>query len=323
MGNIFAVTTAIEDIKADAAGKASAIFTVTNTTNKPLRGIAQAKALGNTRQEWLDVEGEAERDFSAGGTQQFTVNFSKPAASASPGIAPPAAETFLFRLDVASSANPDEYFTEGPSVKVAAASIPVQAAKKAFPWWMVIVALIGLVLLVMAGIWWFVLRGDKNPAVNSNANTNANTNANANANTAATPTQPVATPTQPAVESTPTLKSVTDGARYRDERNGAIYLGLDGKLRHATSGAIMNNLFRDWNAVSIPSADEYPIGPPLTDGTYLAKAQPAPEIYLIVDGKKRWIPNPTIFSRYNFNDARVRMLSAEDLAVFPIGPNVP
>ncbi len=189
MGNIFAVTTAIEDIKADAAGKASAIFTVTNTTNKPLRGIAQAKAQGNTRQEWLDVEGESERDFSAGGTQQFTVNFSKPAASASPGTPP--AETYSFRLDVASSANPDEYFTEGPTVKVVTTPAPVIAAKKAFPWWIVIVAVIVLAL-VTAGILWLVLRGDKNPAVNSNANTAATPTATP----AATPTQPNATPTR-------------------------------------------------------------------------------------------------------------------------------
>ncbi|HEV7643459.1 MAG TPA: hypothetical protein VGO50_05885 [Pyrinomonadaceae bacterium] len=316
MGNIFAVTTAIEDIKADAAGKASAIFTVTNTTNKPLRGIAQAKALGNTRQEWLDVEGEAERDFSAGGTQQFTVNFSKPAASASPP-----AETFLFRLDVASSANPDEYFTEGPTVKVAAStSAPVTAAKKAFPWWIVIVAIIVL-LLVMAGILFLVLRGDKSPAVNSNANAAATPAATPTPTP--TPTQPAATPTQPAIESTPAPKTVIDGARIRDERTGAIYLGLDGKLRHVQSGGTMNNLFKDGSVINIPNADEFPIGSPVTDGTYLAKTPSAPEIYLVIDGKKRWIPSQTIFDRYNFNMARVQMLSAQDIALIASGPDIP
>ncbi len=79
MANIFAITTSAVDIKADAEGKASAVFTVTNTTGKPIRGIVKARAMGNTQQEWLDTEGELERDFGANGTQQFTVNFRKPA----------------------------------------------------------------------------------------------------------------------------------------------------------------------------------------------------------------------------------------------------
>ena len=81
MANIFAITTASEDIKADAGGKAKAVYTVTNTSSKPIRGIARVRPLGNTQQDWLAVEGENERDFSANGTQQFTVNFEKPAAT--------------------------------------------------------------------------------------------------------------------------------------------------------------------------------------------------------------------------------------------------
>ncbi len=145
MANIFVITTAEEDLKADAAGKASAIFTVTNNSNKPVRAIARAKALENARQEWLDIEGETERDFSARGTQQFTVSFSKPATPAAPGAAAQPPEKFPFRLDVASSTNPDEEFAEGPVVRVEVATA-TEPVKKAFPWW--IIAVIAGVLLI-------------------------------------------------------------------------------------------------------------------------------------------------------------------------------
>jgi hypothetical protein len=296
MGNIFAITTTTNDIKADAAGKASAIFTVTNTSNKPIRGIARSKALGSTQQDWLDVKGETEMDFGAGGTQQFTVNFKATGAPAG---------KFPFRLDVASATNSDEEFTEGPTVNVETAATPAPAVKKGSSLWIVIIVIVGLALLVLAGILFLVLRGDKTPAVN------------ANTNTAATPKK------TPAVESTPALKSVTDGARYRDERDNAIYLAVDGKLRHVLSEAIMNNLFKDWSVVSIPNAEEFPIGSPLADGTYLAKTPSAPEIYLVVEGQKRWIPSQVVFDRYNFNGNRVQMLSAEQMAIISTGPNIP
>ncbi len=153
MANIFAITTPAEDMKADAAGKASAIFTVTNTSHKPVRGIARARALGNTENDWLDVEGETERDFGAGATEQFTVNFSKSADA-------PAGK-FPFRLDVASATNPDEEFTEGPTVNVQTAPQAQLIKKAGFPWW--IIPVIALLLLLIAGaVWFLVFRTDGN-----------------------------------------------------------------------------------------------------------------------------------------------------------------
>ena len=174
MGNLFAITTPAEDIKADAGGKASAVFTVTNTSNKPVRGIAKSKALGNTQQDWLDIQGELERDFAANGTQQFTVNFSKPAAPAA-ATASAAAEKFPFRLDIASALNPDEQFTEGPTVNVevkSAAAPP--AAKKPFPLWLILV-IAGGGLLVIALILFLVFQkgcnaGDSKPAAKIEGN---------------------------------------------------------------------------------------------------------------------------------------------------------
>ncbi len=149
MANIFAITTAAEDIKAGPDGKAGAVFTVTNTSNKPMRGIAKARPLGNTQQDWLSVEGETERDFSANGTQQFTVNFRKPVSEAPAGT-PTTPEKFPFRLDVASALNPDEQFTEGPTINVEVTPLVKTPPPPPFKWWWILI-IVGA-LAVIAGV---------------------------------------------------------------------------------------------------------------------------------------------------------------------------
>jgi len=43
MANVFTITTAQQTLKADADGRATTVFTVTNATSRPLRGIAKIK----------------------------------------------------------------------------------------------------------------------------------------------------------------------------------------------------------------------------------------------------------------------------------------
>jgi hypothetical protein len=100
-------------LKADAKRHAEATFTVTNVAVRPVRGMARANALDDTKQEWLSIVGESERDFGAGTTQQFTVNFDASAAQAGAS-----AGKYRFRLVVASAINPDEDFAESPVVTV-------------------------------------------------------------------------------------------------------------------------------------------------------------------------------------------------------------
>ena len=153
MAKSFAITTtATEALKADAKGRAQAVFTVTNVKTRPVRGLTSAKALDGTKREWLSVTGDSERDFAAGATAQFAVNFD--AAGAPPGKYP-------FRLDVASALNPDEDFTEGPTVTVEVAAPAPPPKKKKFPLWIIIV-IAALVLLVGGVILFLVLgRDDK------------------------------------------------------------------------------------------------------------------------------------------------------------------
>jgi len=150
MADIFAISTASKVLQADINGKASAVYTVTNTSSKPVRGIAKVMPLESTREEWLVLEGEAERDFATNGTQQFVVNFSKPGGPVAPGTAA-SPQKFPFRLNVASARNPDEQFTEGPIVNVEVAPMGQKPPKKPFPWWIIFIIIIGILVIVGIG----------------------------------------------------------------------------------------------------------------------------------------------------------------------------
>jgi hypothetical protein len=148
MARTFTITTTATDtLKADAKGHAEAVFTVTNATARPVRGMARAKGLADTKREWLSIGGDTERDFGGGGTEQFSVSFD--AAGAPAGKYP-------LRLDVASAINPDEDFTEGPTVtvEVAAAAATPPVTQNKFPVWVIfvilgVVVIIGVVVLIL------------------------------------------------------------------------------------------------------------------------------------------------------------------------------
>ena len=168
MARTFAITTNATDLKADANGKAEAVFTVTNTSSRPIRGLAKAKAMDNTKQEWLDVKGESERDFAPGATQQFVVGFNgpKPISTNTTGPAQDSAATapapvpakYKFRLDVSSAVDPDEDFTEGPVVTVEAA-VKEKKEEKKFPLWIIPIAAVVLIGIGV-GLYFALRNGD-------------------------------------------------------------------------------------------------------------------------------------------------------------------
>jgi beta-lactam-binding protein with PASTA domain len=169
MAKTFSVTTTPTDtLKTNDKGHAEAVFTVTNSSARPVRGMARAKALESTKQEWLKITGESERDFAPGDTQQFVITFDGPVAppppsapkpgGASSGPAPAtptaAADKYSFRLDIASATNPDEDFTESGVVKVELATAK-QNGTKPFPKWIFIP--IAAVVLIGIGLGIFFL----------------------------------------------------------------------------------------------------------------------------------------------------------------------
>ena len=158
MAKSFTITTSVTDVlKLDAKGHAQAVYTVTNATGRPVRGMARAKPLGDTKREWISVAGETERDFGGGATEQFTVSFDAPGAPAG---------KYSFRLDVASALNPDEDFTEGQTVNVEIPGAPPPPEpKKKFPLWIILV-IVGVVVVIGIVVLIIVLssRGKETPA---------------------------------------------------------------------------------------------------------------------------------------------------------------
>ena len=146
----FTVTAAGQTVNLDASGAAQAPFTVTNTGAQTLRGRLLTRPVDPAKPEWFSIVGESVRDFASNAAEQVVVQLSVP-----PGTAP---GSYSFRLDAVSEADPDEDFTEGPSVAFDVAAPP--PPKKKFPWW--ILAIIGAVVLlaVIIGVVVFLLDRD-------------------------------------------------------------------------------------------------------------------------------------------------------------------
>ena len=148
----FTVTTASDKLTLDDSGAARAPFTVTNTSPKALRGQLVPRPLGAAKPEWFTVAGDAVRDFAPNEAQQIVVQLQVP-RDATPGA-------YSFRLDAVSEDDPDEDFTQGPSVAFDVTAPP--PPKKKFPWW--ILAIVGAILLLVAiGVVIWLLVRDTGP----------------------------------------------------------------------------------------------------------------------------------------------------------------
>ena len=148
----FTVTAASEKVTLDDSGAARASFMVTNTSPQELRGRLLTRPRDAAKPEWFSVVGESVRDFAPSASEQVVVQLGVPPGSP--------AGSYSFRLDAVSEVDPDEDFTEGPSV---AFQVPEPPKKKPFPWWIVIVAA-AVVLLIVIGVVVFLLVRDSGKA---------------------------------------------------------------------------------------------------------------------------------------------------------------
>ncbi len=147
MSQVFAITAASNNVRLDSKGNGELSFTVSNTSDRPLRARFELKAGDPAQQPWLSLAGEEERSFDVQGTHQVVVRIAAPPGSP--------AGSYSFRLDVISTDNPDEDFAEGQAVTFdVKASEPL---KSGFPWWIAAVAA-AVVLVVGAGAWFFFSR---------------------------------------------------------------------------------------------------------------------------------------------------------------------
>src|SRR5262245_49642258 len=142
MNRIFDITAASEHVSFGGDGRGEITFTVTNSSKRPLRGNLRVRPIGSTKSEWLNIAGETERAFSPNATQQVVVKVAMP-----PGV--PAGK-YQFRLDAVSVINPDDDFTEGPTIDLEVKA--TDAPKKAFPWRLVAAAA-GAVILIVTLTW--------------------------------------------------------------------------------------------------------------------------------------------------------------------------
>jgi WD40 repeat protein len=139
---IFAITAARETVTLDNEGRAEVSFTASNTGPKSIAGRAKLVPLGSAKAAWLSLDGEQERNFAKGEAHQLSVHIAVP-----PGT--PVGK-YSFRLNIISVENPDDEFTEGPSVSFEVKELTVaQAPPRKFPWWIVAVA---AVVVLGAGI---------------------------------------------------------------------------------------------------------------------------------------------------------------------------
>lgn len=141
MANLFDITTPSETTQLDVKGRSEVSFTITNRGTAPVRGRVKVVPLKSAKETWFSIDGELERDFSRDGSHQFTVRIAVPSGT------PPSQGAF--RLDIASVTNPDDDFSQGPSV-----SFEVKATEKQpFPMWLIPV-LVVLLVVCIAGVWW-------------------------------------------------------------------------------------------------------------------------------------------------------------------------
>jgi hypothetical protein len=148
----FTVTAAGQSVNLDAAGTAKASFTVTNTSAQPLKGRLLTRPNNPAKPEWFSIVGESVRDFAPNTAEQVVVQLNVPPTS------PPG--SYSFRLDAVSAVDPDEDFTEGPSVAFDVTA-PPPPKKKKFPWW-ILAVIGGVVLLIIIGVVVFLLVRDGN-----------------------------------------------------------------------------------------------------------------------------------------------------------------
>ena len=147
----FTVTAAGQRVNLDSSGTAKSSFTVTNTSAQALKGRLLPRPYDPAKPDWFSIIGESVRDFGPNGAQQVVVQLTVP-----PG-AP--IGSYSFRLDAVSEVDPDEDYTEGPSVAFDVTAPP--PPKKKLPWWWWIVAIVGaVVLLIIIGVVVFLLVRD-------------------------------------------------------------------------------------------------------------------------------------------------------------------
>lgn len=147
-----AIAETTEGAKTLRQGKLS--LTVRNISTAAQTARIAVVPLGGAEPAWFAIEGAPptgpqflERDFEAGVTQTVALTLKVPPEGA--------AGSYTFRVRVTAEADPDNDFTESPTVSFAVPPIAVKPPPKPFPWWIVAAAAVVVVAIgVGAFVFW-------------------------------------------------------------------------------------------------------------------------------------------------------------------------
>lgn len=149
MSTAFTITTTTNTVQVDDQRQAGVSYTVFNAAGQEMEGRASVvSAPANApHQAWSKLaEGEAERHFGVAAVEQYAVKITVPPDTP--------AGNYIFRLNMVGVHNPDETFSEGPTVTIV---VPApKAPPKKLPVWMFPVA--GVVVLLLIVVLFLVLR---------------------------------------------------------------------------------------------------------------------------------------------------------------------
>jgi hypothetical protein len=113
------------------------------------------------------------------------------------------------------------------------------------------------------------------------------------------------------------------GARLKSPTAPEVYLvDPSGYLRWVPNPDTYDNLFRDWNGITISTGlDAIARGSDITSGAVLSKGSNSDQVYLISNGIRRWITSPAVMDKYYFNWNKIVVVPQVVIDSIPQGEN--
>jgi hypothetical protein len=147
MASLFAITAKPPALNLTQGGAGAVAFTVSFGTASPAGTVPFPAHANLVPQDtaiapWLILDGPAARKFTPNSTEVYTVKVGPP-ADAAPG-------NYAFRLDMVGDDNPDEQYTQGPTIALGV--VPGEGKTRHLPrwWWIVAAAIAALIIAVLA-----------------------------------------------------------------------------------------------------------------------------------------------------------------------------
>jgi len=112
------------------------------------------------------------------------------------------------------------------------------------------------------------------------------------------------------------------GLRLTPLTGGPIYLvNPEGLLQWIPNPETYNNLFKDWDGVQKIDTASLPIATALTNGAVLTRGNGSNPVYIVTNGKKRWITSPAVMDKYHFEWNHIFVVPQTLVDAIPTGGN--